>query len=408
MNPRLALPRVILGNRGDIASRWGVLLALRQLGIQDISIFCRAPEDMPEFCPIQLRYGRMRNLLPDREGLRALRHSDLILWAVGLDFQDDSSLAKLMYLSLMFYRFRQLGKPICILFQGAGPLTTRLGRFAAALALRQVDHFIARDPATLKLVNGLAGPRTKTALGYDAIFLPGFEQEIQHLSAPAWYDALWQSGRPVIGINLRQWFHFTSSLLPYELSRQNYLKRSQARMQELMAGMTACMQTLRQRYDARLLLLSAYQPGVVPWEDDLPWLEQLKAAFVGDAQVQLISQPLSMLLYYHLMSRLDLMIAMRLHSSLIALRFGVPAVNLSYTLKGRDIYQYLGLSDNVLDLPALLASPRSVLAPVERILANPQAERARTRQFIDQAVRQNMTILQDLLNSSFKLESKHA
>jgi polysaccharide pyruvyl transferase WcaK-like protein len=101
--------------------------------------------------------------------------------------------------------------------------------------------------------------------------------------------------------------------------------------------------------------------------------------------------------YYDLMSRLDLMIGMRLHSSLVALRFGVPSINLSYTLKGGDILRHLGLPDSVADLKGFIESPKDVLARAESMLANHEAEVAKVRAAVKKAIEKNMEVLTNLL-----------
>lgn len=396
---KFVLPRVMVGNRGDLASRWGLLHALHNLGVEDVAVFSQFPEDVPAGLYPRLPYGKSHNLRLDKSGRHALAEADVVMWAVGLDLQDDSSLARMLYLRIAFGVYRQMGKRIWCVFQGGGPVTTRLGAITARQVLKQVDWFVARDPSTQRLVQQLL-PSTPLKLGYDAIFLPGFEGEFDStIELPGWYTGLWDGSRPVIGLNIRQWFHFSHSLLPYEFSKRKYLQRSLTRMQQLLDAITVSVNQLRQRFQARLLLISAYQPGVVPWEDDLNWLEQLKARFADDPQVVLLNETIPMPLYFQLMSRLDLMIAMRLHSSLVALRFGVPAINLSYTLKGKDIYDYLGLAENVAALPEVLSEPERILNMVERILSNPAFERDRTRRVIGQVIEQNNRLLWEMLKS---------
>jgi polysaccharide pyruvyl transferase WcaK-like protein len=394
-----ALPRYISGNRGDIASRWGLLRALHNLGEHDGTVFCVHHEDAPQGLFRSLPCGKYHNLVLNRDGRNALAKADTIVWGVGLDMQDDSSLARLLYLRVLFGLYRQMGKRIWCLFQGAGPVTTSLGSMLARQALNQTDCFVARDPGTLNLLQRLS-PSAKIHLGYDAIFLPGFEVDLEPSEAiPAWYQALWAADRPVVGLNIRQWFHFSSSLLPYEFSKKKYLARSLPKMEQLLDTVTGCVRQLRQRFQARLLLISAYQPGAVPWEDDLTWLERLKARFAGDPEVMLVNETIPMPLYYQLMSRLDLMIGMRLHSSLIALRFGVPAINLSYTLKGKDIYDYLGLGDNVVALPDVLDEPDCIINMADRILSDAGVEREKTRRVVAQAIEKNSQLLCEILKS---------
>lgn len=390
------LPRVIKGNRGDIASRWGVLRSLHQMGVQGVTAFTQFPDDVPDLPYHYPPYGRGRNLLLSREGRQAFRRPGAILWAVGLDLQDDSSLARLLYHVVQFSAYRRQGRPVCCLFQGAGPLATKTGRLLARAALQKVNLFVARDPGTLRLIEKVS-PDTPLRLGHDAIFLPGFEVDLEF--APPTPEALaahWETARPLIGLNLRQWFHFASSLLPYQFNRSRYQARSEAKMAQLIASLQAVVSGLRSRFDARVLLLSAYQPDVLAWEDDLPWLARLKASFADDPEVQLVSGRLAMPDYYRLMSNLDLMIAMRLHSSLIALRFGVPAINLSYTLKGGDIYNHLGLTDSALSLTDIVQSPQPVLNLAERFFSEMPIRRLQTAAAVQTAIATNRQVLEQV------------
>jgi polysaccharide pyruvyl transferase WcaK-like protein len=397
---KYVLPRVIYGNLGDLASRWGVLRALHQLGVQDVTVFRHLEGDLPSFPFHALAYRPLHNLRLDRPAWDALRNADTVLWAVGLDMQDDSSIARMLYLWTAFRFYRALGLRVICLFQGAGPITTRVGRLLGRAVLSQVDTFVARDPGTFALIEKLR-PRTRRILAHDAIFLPGFEDDLAGISS-AEKDPLERfftsGGRPVIGINLRQWFHFASSLLPYQFSRGKYLKRSEEKMGELIGSMSKLIASLRTREGARILLISAYQPGVRPWEDDLLWLARVKEQFVEDQEVMLVDAPLSMPAYFNLMSRLDLMIGMRLHSSLVALRFGVPSINLSYTIKGGDILRHMGLPDSVADLRGFIDSPRAVLEQAEGMLAAPEAERGRVRAAVENASQTNLSVLKKVLN----------
>jgi polysaccharide pyruvyl transferase WcaK-like protein len=169
-------------------------------------------------------------------------------------------------------------------------------------------------------------------------------------------------------------------------------------MGELIDSLSSLIASLQERQAARILLISAYQPGVRPWEDDMPWLERVKAKFHQDAEVMLVDAPLGMPAYFNLMSRLHLMIGMRLHSSLVALRFGVPSINLSYTLKGGDILRHLGLPNSVADLRAFIDSPQAVLEQAEGMLREREAERSRVRSAVEKAIRENLAALKKVLD----------
>jgi polysaccharide pyruvyl transferase WcaK-like protein len=397
---KFIIPRVIFGNRGDLGSRWGVLAALKDLGLENIVVFRKYSEDVPSFGFTSLPYGKARNLVLPPGYWKYFRNTNVILWAVGLDLQDDSSLAKLFYLWIIFSLYRLAGMKIYCLFQGAGPLKTRPGRWLAARALSQVSLFIARDPGTYSLIWKIS-PDTRKILAHDAIFLPGFEQEAAEITVEEnqLVDEYIgdKSGGPVVGINIRQWFHLTSRILPYQMNKAAYMDQSQEKMDQLIQSMAEFIGKIRKDYNARILLISAYQPHVVPWEDDLPWLRKLGRQFKEDDGVILTDKPLSMPQYYALMSRLDVMIGMRLHSSLIALRMGVPSLNISYTLKGRDILEYMGLGNNVVDLNNFLNDPSTAYNRFRDVLANLDKERLEVIRHTQNSVKENMEILSTIL-----------
>ena len=146
------------------------------------------------------------------------------------------------------------------------------------------------------------------------------------------------------------------------------------------------------------VLVSMYEPGVEPWEDDAPLLRQIKAQFPDDPEVVLLSEDLPILELCALFARFDLMIGTRLHSTLIALRAGVPAIHLAYTLKGRDIYGDLGLSDWAFEIEEAAYAPQAVVNKAESILADPQRF-DRVRAIIDPVVAANEHALLDAVRS---------
>jgi polysaccharide pyruvyl transferase WcaK-like protein len=399
---KFIIPRAIFGNRGDLGSRWGVLAALKDLGQDNVVVFRKYPEDIPDFGFTSLPYGKARNIVLPPSYWKYFKNSNVVLWAVGLDLQDDSSLAKLVYLWVVFTLYRLTGMKIYCLFQGAGPLKTRPGQWLASRALSQVSLFIARDPGTYGLIGNIS-PGTRKILAHDAIFLPGFEQQAAGITVEEnqlvdEYIGDKSSG-PVVGINIRQWFHLTSRILPYQMNQAAYINQSQEKMDQLIHSMAEFIGKIQKDFKARILLISAYQPNVVRWEDDLPWLEQLAKHFKEDDGVILTDKPLSMPQYYALMSRLDVMIGMRLHSSLIALRMGVPSLNISYTLKGRDILEYMGLGKNVVDLKDFLIDPSAAYDRFREVMANLDKERLEVAQHTQRSIKENMDVLSTIIRN---------
>lgn len=390
-------PRWIRGNRGDLLSRLGILSALQIEGFKDLVVYCDKPQDIFPLEYKTANNGFLYNLIPSPKGFRELLKAEAVLWTAGLDLQDDSSLAKLLQTLILFYSYRLLGLKIYAIAQGAGPIATRSGRAITRLILNCVDGFLARDPGTYQLLKEIQ-PKANLTLGYDGIFLGDFDLDLitnQELKSIDNISTK-KPGQPLIGFNLRQWFHFSSSLIPYQFARKKYLQRSQVNMSRFIAASVKFIEMLRHKLNARVVLVSAYEPGVQPWEDDLPWLQQIKAQFPDDGQVVLVEQPLSLLAFCGLISKLDVMIGTRLHTSLTALRFGVPAININYTLKGKDIYLSLGLDDDVIEIESFISNPSATINRIMNYL-NGQNERNQIKAKIDDIIKMNNKIFTDFI-----------
>jgi polysaccharide pyruvyl transferase WcaK-like protein len=385
------VPRVIRGNRGDIASRYRILAELETIGVSVTAVFAtRASHVPPSMRDRILPYGAVYNLWPRAAGIAALRASSVVVWTGGLDLQDDSSLLKLLHTWIVFASYRFLGLRILLAMQGAGPLTTRPGRWLAARVLSLVELALVRDRQTYALLAGLM-PKSRLRLAADGIFLGTLESSAtsdtsEKNSVPAPAVLIRNDARgPVIGLNVRLWFHFVNSWVPYHLARDRYLTRAEAPMRELIGTLISLIRHLREHWQARVVLISMYEPGVEPWEDDQPWLDRIKDAFVDDAEVRSVTEDLPIVDLARLMGSLDLMIGTRLHSTLIALREGVPAVHISYTNKGTAIYADLGLEDWVIDIAEVLRSPAALIALADRVLSDAGAQQ-RVHTVVERAV----------------------
>jgi len=368
---RFVCPRVIRGNRGDLLSRYGILSELYGLGIHDITVFCLKEEDIYPLKFKTVRYGYIYNLIPSYRGLKAFINSDAVLWTGGLDLQDDSSLLKLLHMLVVFITYRILGLKIYVLMQGAGPLTTRLGKMLARLILDRIDIFIARDSATLKLLQLLNG-RACLVLGCDGMFLGDLSGVSLDPEEKCCIEGLTSrnGAQPLIGFNLRQWFHFASSILPFQYAKRKYKDRSQKKMAEFVQKTIFFLKELRRRSDAKILLISMYEPGIEPWEDDMRYLQKVKAGLAEDDNVDVVDRPLPIQAFCRLMAKLDLMVGTRLHSTLAAIRFGVPAINLSYTSKCKHIFMDLDLASNSIDLDDFLSDFSTALRLINTNLRN--------------------------------------
>jgi len=103
--------------------------------------------------------------------------------------------------------------------------------------------------------------------------------------------------------------------------------------------------------------------------------------------------------YFMLMKQLDLVIGMRLHTCLIAMRFGTPAINLNYTLKGKDILSHLGLGENSFELDDFMRSPTILSQRIKTVLGDQPAEKLKLDRAVQAAIDRNMAVLTSLVSA---------
>ena len=391
---KIILPRVIYGNRGDILSRWGLINGLESIGQNNIQVFAHLPCDLPaEVRDHYYPYGKYHNLLLSKQARQALHDSDRILWGGGLDITDESSKAKLLYLAVLFSYYRKCGKQIDCVFQGAGPVMTRTGEILTRKILSKVNRFIARDEYTYNLVKTMA-PDKQVYLAGDAIFMPGFEEQVADHSDPkAIAHYLPPAGKLLVAINIRRWFHFSSDLIPFQMAKKRYENRGQQQMDQLVGIYVDLVRKIRRKYDARVLLVSAYNPGVFGWEDDMPWLRKISAEFPNDTDVQLLDTDLNMIDYLSLMSKADLAVSMRLHSSLTVLRFGNPAININYSPKGFHVFKTLGMGEHAIEIDTAMRDPERIWQEVQMVLSDLPAEKQKVKDGVAMLIEKNVDVL---------------
>jgi polysaccharide pyruvyl transferase WcaK-like protein len=395
-------PRLIVGNRGDVLSRWGIIETLARSNTYRISVFASREQHLPSGIEAVYPYGYFFNFIPRSiRSARALWNSKAVVWTGGLDLQDDSSLAKLIYLWGVFLSYRCISLRIVCLNQGAGPITTPLGRFFATRVLSMVDTFLARDKATAMLVSQLS-PSTNVVLAYDGIFLPGFDRmpsvarsdqrALDHIEAARKHG-------PVIGVNVRRWFHFASRFLPYQLSRTSYNEQSAKRMDFFLEAMTILIRQLSARTDAQFVFLSMYEPNTDVLEDDIDLLTDLAGRVALGDRVTVLNEDLSPQGLMSVFSRLDFMIGTRLHSTLAAIRMGCPSYHIAYTLKGHDVYNDLGLSDCTVDIDDFIRSPQTAADQIESMIQD-SSLKERIVQSVGRILALNESMIRDSVMST--------
>ena len=355
-------------NRGDIISRYGLLklASLNQNKGQIIILSNRNADEIP--CSAKfVRPGPLKDLFPGFKQLRSYSRGDIVCWAVGHDLQDDSSLLKLPFLAVKFFIFRLFGMKIRIISQGAGPINTIWGRFFIKVIMALLESASFRDTESTNLITALA-PKYKNKYSTvvdSALFATDAHKE----------KAKSKEGALVLGLNLRRWFHFDGHWMPYEYRvRLGLVKEvpGERKMESVMDNMAVFLDKIVQSYDIKIRMIPMYPPGIEEWEDDLKLLQHTMERMKCFKSVEISEKDMKPQQLIEYFSELDLMIGMRLHSTIIATSMGIPSIHLAYSPKGYSYFRTIGEEEYCYPVERLaeIEEPEELLALFDKLKTN--------------------------------------
>src|SRR5690606_35576054 len=123
--------------------------------------------------------------------------------------QDDDSLVKVPYWAMRLACLRLVSRRIAGLSIGAGPLDHRISRAFAGLAMRTLSLVSVRDPLALAVLQPLTGKRVRV-LPDPAFLLKSSTGDSARKLLLANHVP---SGKTLVGVAVRRWFHANSNLV---------------------------------------------------------------------------------------------------------------------------------------------------------------------------------------------------
>ncbi len=244
--------------------------------------------------------------------VKLLANAKLFISGGGGLFQDTNSPGSTIYYGGQIALARTFAAHPIIFAQGLGPLNSRTGRIATRLAARLSNDVTVRDKASLAMLESW---NVKAELTADPVWTLD-ETELPE-SVSQQIDNLRAGNGLAVGLSLRNSHNFSE-------------KRREILLSVLLKKLPQ---------DAALLLLPLQK------EQDLPQLEPFlegwqKAGRKGlILETEALERPSQ---WVNLMRRLDLVIAMRLHALIFALKEGIPVLGLTYDAKVEHVLKQFG------------------------------------------------------------------
>lgn len=347
--------------------------------------------------------------------LAEAKRSDVVLFGGGELLKDYTNKLSLFYWLLKIWGIRRANKNLIGAFQGIGPTSAGISRWAIRQTVNQCREFLVRDAESAeKLAQWRV--RTKVTSSFDpAVYL---RHELVAPEKPSSAKAIAQAqaetendNRP-IGLGLRRWFHYrTGGWLPARF-RASLTGRAGEREVKPTPKELAYLQhtaqladSLIERFDAPVVFFAMHLGG---GEDDAGFARAVVARMRNAERTRILAaDDCSPSEFLERVADCRVFVASRLHSAILASVAQVPAVCLYYVDKGRLFFEQLGMAKFSRPIEDLLERDRvAELTDLASLADRDRAKLVRTQQQAIGKMREQLR--QDLDSALTNIGVKHA
>ena len=270
-----------------------------------------------------------------------------------------------------------LGKPLMLYAIGVGPLLTEMGKFATRAIAKQASLISVRDPQSRKELLALGISNELIHVTADPVFcLQTPESELHD-------KAVGLQGSPVLGVALRNW--------DVGVNPQRWEQETAAAIDQFL-----------ELHNQACVIFIPFQAQTETLLDDCGISERIQSLLMHSDRSSLIRKSSSFSEKAALIARCDLILGMRLHAIIFAIKSSVPVVGLSYDPKINLVMALAGIREYALDLddaigPGLANLLEAAYQDRNRISQNLRKASSR----LARKAHQNAAFLRLLLSKSF-------
>lgn len=256
-----------------------------------------------------------------KDVINALKHSDILISGGGSLLQDSTSLKSLFYYLFVIFTALHYKKDVIIFAQGIGPIKNIAGKFLTRCLLKRCKYITVRDEKSLFL-------------------LRSWNLKPDLVSDPVWnMDIKEYIPMNRVGVQLRSWKGLSPKYL-FTLAREINKNFSEKEIY-IYSFQDALDLDLCKHFEAQLKLVNP----------------QLKTKLLPALSIEETIQSFS---------NLDYLIGMRYHACLLAMKYGIPTLALSYDEKVEKIASRFSLPYSMLNDEDKLESYFSDLKKMQR------------------------------------------
>ena len=294
-------------NSGDDAILKAIVKDLEN-GCKDIDItaFSNNPQSTEEI------YGiKAINRLNIISVIKGIYRSDMLISGGGSLLQDITSTRSIIYYLAVMKIAKLLKKPVMVYANGIGPINKKLNRVLTRRILNKVDLITLRDFNSQKTLDEIK-VKNNIYVTADPVFTlePSGEERVN--------DILTKEGipidKPLVGISVRNW------------KNSDKLKKV----------VSDAIDYIINNYDARIVLIPMHYP------EDLKISNEI-ANRASQTNCYVLQNNYCVEDIMGIINKLELIIAMRLHSLIYAATQAVPMIGLVYDPKVNGFLELIGI-----------------------------------------------------------------
>jgi polysaccharide pyruvyl transferase CsaB len=262
------------------------------------------------------------------------------------------------YLSLI--GLAKLWERPCILTGvGIGPLRTEIGRAYVREVLAWADVITVRDTGSRDVLQSAGFPEPeRVVVTADPVFrLPFGHSGV--LASPV------SGGHPRIGVAVRNWPGYPPA-------------------DQWIPELAQALQQVARQTGGTVLFLPLQAYPVHPPTDDVAAARTVASIIEGSVDVRVVEEYLSPRQADALVGTCDIVIAMRLHAAILALRHGVPCIGLAYDPKVRHLMTDAGVGEFCFELTSVRRDTLERM--IRELLSRPEVFRRRAEAYRQKAL----------------------
>ena len=234
--------------------------------------------------------------------IRAIRDCDLFISGGGSLLQDVTSTRSLLYYLSLIKLAKMFNKPVMVYANGIGPINRRVNRYITRNVLNKVDLITLRDEDSRKFVEEIGVSNKNVYVTADPVFTlqPTREETIERILEREGI----MDDKPLVGVSVRNWTNGDN----------------------LVQVLAKAIDYIIDRYGVNVVLIPMHYPEDISISRDILNRVTKEGCYI-------ISNKYNVEDIMGIINRLEIIIAMRLHSLIYAATQYVPMVGIVYDPK---------------------------------------------------------------------------